>query len=54
MIKVNKDKCIGCNFCVFNCPEGFKLDSDGKAYIINQEAKGIDEMIDNCPLGAIK
>jgi len=52
--KVNKKKCIGCGTCVAICPEGVKLESDGKAKIIDQKKieKCGGEKI--CPVGAIE
>jgi ferredoxin len=31
--KVNKEKCIGCGYCVSVCPEVFELGEDGKSKI---------------------
>jgi len=32
MVKINKEKCIGCGACVAVCPEGFEL-KNGKAQV---------------------
>ncbi len=50
MMKVDKEKCIGCGACVSLCPEVFEL-KDGKSVV-----KGdgdCDEAVDACPVGAI-
>ncbi|PIR71424.1 MAG: ferredoxin, partial [Candidatus Nealsonbacteria bacterium CG10_big_fil_rev_8_21_14_0_10_37_25] len=33
MVKVNKEKCIGCGLCSNLCPEVFELAEDGKAKV---------------------
>ena len=53
MLKVNKEKCIGCGACEANCPEGMKLGEDGKAQVINQD-KAKECGKDICPYGAIE
>ncbi len=58
MVKVNKEKCIGCGYCVSVCPEVFVLGDDGKSKIkegINfQDYQDcIQEAKDGCPMGAI-
>lgn len=52
--KINKEKCIGCENCMANCPEAIKLGMDGKAGIIDQEKleKCGGESV--CPMGAIE
>lgn len=54
---VDKEKCIGCGACVTIAPKTFKLDSEGKAEVINppgDNEKTIKEAIDSCPVEAIK
>jgi ferredoxin len=58
MVKVDKDKCIGCGACAATCPEVFELGADGKSHVkagadTKKNAKGIKEAIDNCPVEAI-
>jgi ferredoxin len=54
MIKVNKDKCIGCGLCAGMCPETFQMDADNKSEVVNPEvndcAKNAEQ---NCPVQAI-
>ncbi len=58
-LKIDKDKCIGCGGCEFNCPEVFEINiSSGKAEVkkdVNpadyQEA--VDRAISECPTKAI-
>ena len=53
MTKVNKELCIGCGACVSVCSDGFEID-DGKAKIKNLKTKCIKEVINICPVSAIK
>jgi len=54
MVKVDKNKCVGCGLCVASCPENFKMGADGKAEAIKKEAAPCaQEAADNCPVGAI-
>jgi ferredoxin len=52
--KVNKKDCIGCGFCVVECPKGIEIRENGKAEIIDSQKieKCGGEKI--CPYGAIK
>lgn len=51
MVKVDRDKCIGCGACVAVCSAGFEM-KDGKAH-----AKGkvgcSEAAAAGCPVGAI-
>ena len=56
MVKVDKDKCIGCGACSATCPEVFEMGDDGKAEVkanAKKDAKCIKEAIQNCPVEAI-
>jgi len=56
MVKIDKEKCIGCGSCSAVCPEVFEMGDDMKAHV----KKGADtskpcvkEAIDTCPTDAI-
>jgi ferredoxin len=56
MVKVDKDKCIGCGACAATCPEVFEIGNDGKSQVkanAKKDAKCIKEAIKNCPVEAI-
>jgi len=53
MVKVDKEKCIGCGSCASVCPEGFEMGDDGKARVKNSSAKCIKDAIESCPVDAI-
>lgn len=52
--KVNKEKCIGCSSCVAMCPQGFKIDINGKSQVIDSEAVEKCGGINTCPFGAVE
>ena len=55
MVKVDKNKCIGCGACESVCPEVFEM-KDGKAIVkpkANLKSKCIKEASDSCPVQAI-
>ena len=54
MVKVDKEICIGCGLCESICPEGFKMNDEGKAEVRNPKAKCVKEAADSCPVDAIK
>ncbi|GAI16288.1 unnamed protein product [marine sediment metagenome] len=51
---VNKEKCVGCQICIQNCPGATKIGDDSKAEIIDQ--KKLEECGGEnvCPIGAIE
>jgi len=57
MVKVDKDKCIGCGLCESICPEVFEMGKDEKPKIKDAKAcKGNEkcrEAADSCPVQAI-
>ena len=54
MLKIDKNKCIGCGICLAECPGGTELKDDGKAQVIDSEklAKCGGESVG--PYGAIE
>ncbi len=53
MVKINKEKCIGCGACIAVCPhEAIKLEN-GKAVIDQKKCKNCFKCIDICPVKAI-
>lgn len=54
MVKVDKEKCIGCGACVAVCPDMFEMRPDGKSYVKDQNAKcDVKTAIETCPTQAI-
>lgn len=53
------DECIGCQLCVSNAPENFRMKEDGStAYAFKQpenemEKQACEVALDECPVGAI-
>ena len=55
MIKIDKEKCIGCGMCAGICGEVFEIGDDIKAQVKSQKnIPCVKEAIENCPVGAIK
>jgi len=56
MVKVDKEKCIGCGSCASTCSEVFKVE-EGKAHVVSGKESAEDECvqkaIDECPVDAI-
>jgi ferredoxin len=54
MIKINKEKCIGCGLCASLCKEVFAMGRDGKADVRGQKKiPCVKEAIESCPVSAI-
>lgn len=54
MIKIDKEKCIGCGSCAAICEEVFELGDDMKAKVKKQKnLPCVKEAIDSCPVNAI-
>jgi ferredoxin len=58
MIKVNKEKCIGCGICQNLCPEVFEI-IEGKSQIkeeadLEKNKECIKQAIRSCPMEAIE
>jgi ferredoxin len=59
MVKVNKEKCIGCGLCVSLCPDVFEIGEDGKSQIISgadfdKNEKCVKEAREGCPVSAVE
>jgi len=57
-VRVDRQKCIGCNLCASLCPQVFSLQPDGKAMAIDSDIPAAvvsqaTDAIDECPVGAI-
>jgi ferredoxin len=54
MVKVDREKCIGCGLCANLCPEVFRLNAQNKSEAIKDKAiPCAKEAAENCPVGAI-
>ena len=57
MVKVDKEKCIGCGACVSICGKVFEM-KDGKSHVKKGQDKSkipcVKEAADACPVSAIK
>ena len=59
MLKINKEKCIGCGMCVSLCTDVFELKDDGKSHIKENVDFGVNkdcikQAVESCPVGAIE
>ncbi len=52
MVKINKNKCIGCAICANICPAGIEM-VGGKAEIKDENASCLKDAARACPQGAI-
>ena len=54
-IIVNKNLCVGCGSCAALCPDGFRLNEEGKAEPIDQkDIECANKAAESCPVQAIK
>ncbi|MFA5109683.1 MAG: ferredoxin [Patescibacteria group bacterium] len=54
MVKVDKNKCVGCGLCAGLCPETFQMDLDGKSEVVKGEVTACaQEAAGQCPVEAI-
>jgi len=54
MVKIDRNKCIGCGLCSSDCPEIFEIDDDGKSKIKSEKKLPcIKRAIEDCPVQAI-
>jgi len=44
IIKLERDKCIGCGSCSAICPKFFEMAEDGKSHLLNTEIKNTEEL----------
>ncbi len=55
---INADTCIGCQLCVNDCPEVFKMNDDKAVVIMDNVPAGNEETcktaVANCPVTAIE
>lgn len=55
VLKVDKNKCIGCGSCEAICPKSFSM-KNGKAFLKKEAIETLDcedEAKESCPVGAI-
>jgi ferredoxin len=55
IIRIDEEKCTGCELCIPNCPEGAIQVIDGKARLISDLfCDGLGACLGHCPEGAIE
>ena len=57
--RVNEDLCVGCELCVATCPGIFSINSEGKAYTVEETVNSEWESLcrkaeEECPVDAIE
>ena len=52
MVRIDKDKCLGCGICENICPEGIKIEA-GIAIIKNANISCLKDAAKACPRNAI-
>ncbi len=55
---VDRDLCIGCGLCEQTCPEVFRMEEDGLAYVVDEDPPAetygdIEGCVELCPVEAI-
>jgi len=56
MVKIDREKCIGCGTCPALAPNTFRMNDEGKAEVFNEagdDAETIQMACDSCPTQAI-
>jgi ferredoxin len=56
IIKIDKEKCIGCGLCAVIAEEAIKISEEGKAEVLEvteENEAQVKEAIESCPVGAI-
>jgi len=54
MVKVDKNKCVGCGMCAGMCPETFQMDLNGKSEVVNGAVTDCAKnAAESCPVEAI-
>ncbi len=54
MVKIDKEKCLGCGLCAAICNEVFEMDEENKASVKSQKSLPcVKEAIKECPVDAI-
>lgn len=52
MVRIEKNRCVGCGICVNICPQGFEI-VNKKARIKDENVSCIVEAVNSCPQSAI-